>query len=77
MNGVERDVNQAFAEGMVSIESRKGWGWEYLTGGGITVKVAEISENELLDAGAGGVKNRDQGPLSLLCLRGGVVGAEL
>lgn len=42
--------------------NRKGWGREDATDDGITLKVAEMSEN-VLDAEAAGVNGEDQGTL--------------
>lgn len=48
-------MNQGVVE-----ETVTGKGWENATSG-ITLKVAEMSENDVLDAEAGGMKGKDQG----------------
>lgn len=48
-------MNQGVVE-----ETVTGKGWEDATSG-IMLKVAEMSENDVLDAEAGGMKGKDQG----------------
>lgn len=47
-------MNQGVAERHVPTESRKGWEGEDVTGRGITLKLVEKSENDMLRAEAGG-----------------------
>lgn len=53
-------MNQEVAERAVSAEGRKGQGLKDVTGGGITLKVVEMSENDVLDAEDGGMKGNNQ-----------------
>lgn len=40
--------------------NKKGWGWKDVTSVGITSKLAEISENDVLDAEASGWKTKSR-----------------
>lgn len=53
-------MNQGVSEGMISIENRKGWRWEDVTAGGITLKVVELPSNYVLNM-IGGVRGEHQG----------------
>lgn len=45
---------------MVSMQRRKRWGQQAVTCVDIMLKVADMSDNDVLNAEAGGVKDKDQ-----------------
>eukprot|EP00061_Rhincodon_typus_P016791 g45185.t1 len=49
--GGEGRVDQCVPAGMVSAERRQGRGGEYVSGGGISLEVAEMASDDLLDVG--------------------------
>lgn len=54
-------MNQGISTREVAEEASTGWGWEDVICGGITLKVTEMLEEDILDAKTGGVKGEDQG----------------
>lgn len=44
-------MNQGVEEGMVSVDGGEEWGQEDATSSGITLKVAKMSENAVLNMG--------------------------
>lgn len=63
-------MNQGVAEVAVSVEGGKVWRWQDVTSGGVTLVPIEMSEDNVLDTEAGGVKGEDLGN-SLLVVPGG------
>eukprot|EP00061_Rhincodon_typus_P000689 g12458.t1 len=46
---------------MVSVECGQGRGGEYVSGGGISLDVAEMASDDFLDVDAGGMVGKDNG----------------
>eukprot|EP00061_Rhincodon_typus_P001171 g13943.t1 len=53
--GVEGRVDQGELEGTVLAEDGQGRGREFVSGGGISLEVAEMASDNLLDVDAGGM----------------------
>lgn len=56
-------MNRGVAEGVVSEEGGKRWGWEDVAVGGVILKLMEKTENVVV---AGGEKGEDQGTCILV-----------
>eukprot|EP00061_Rhincodon_typus_P002149 g16746.t1 len=59
--GGEEKVDRGVPEGTIPVEGGKGRGGEYVSGGGISLEVAEMASDDLLDADASGILGKDKG----------------
>eukprot|EP00061_Rhincodon_typus_P015345 g42961.t1 len=72
--GNEGRMVQCVPEGLFSVEGGQGRGGEYVSGGGISLEVAKMTSDDLLDVDAGGMVVKDKGnPITIV---GGKRGGE-
>eukprot|EP00061_Rhincodon_typus_P001264 g14235.t1 len=59
--GGEGRADQGVPEGMIPVEGGQGRGGEYVYSVGISLEVAEMALDDLLDVDAGGILGKDKG----------------